>query len=151
MTELTKIILSLGVDYTIWIQFGIFFIVFLTMKMMVFDPYFKCYLERQQKTSGNQEKADQLFAETRELEAVYQRKMRSLNSDMKEIFDKARSTAVSNQEHLQSEAREQAKIIIETGRKKIEIEFNKAREELMRETPELGKAIVNRLLSKEAQ
>jgi F-type H+-transporting ATPase subunit b len=150
MAELTKILISLGINQTLWVQLGVFVVVFVIVNQFVFKPYFRAFLERQAQTTGSQDQAEQILTQTRELEALYQRKMRGLAADIKEVFDRARSEAASKQEKLNSEAREQAKNTIESGRRQIEIEYNKAREELLKETDGLSRDIAGKLISKEA-
>jgi F-type H+-transporting ATPase subunit b len=149
MADIENILVALGINSTLWIQLGIFVFVFLYLNSFVFKPYFAAYLERQNRTMGNQEKAEQIYAQTRELEALYQRKMRGLTADIKAIYDKARSEATIEQEKLYAEAREKAKMTLESARNKIESEYNKAREELMRQAPELSRTISVRLLKNE--
>lgn len=151
MAEFNNILIALGINSTLWVQLGLFLFVFFIVLNLVFKPYFNAYLERQSKTTGNHEKAEQIYAQTRELEALYQRKMRGLTADIKAIYDKQRAEAATEQEKLQAEAREKAKKIIEKARAQIEIEYNKAREELIKQAPDLGKNIAGRLLTNEGQ
>jgi F-type H+-transporting ATPase subunit b len=151
MDTVTSIISSLGIDTTLFIQLGIFAVVFAFLKTVVFTPYFKAYEERQKKTQGNQQLADQLWAQTRELEAQYQRKARSLNTDVKAIFDKARLEATVEQEKIYSEARDKAKSTVDKAREVVQGELNRAREDLIKEAPELARGIKERLLSHEVR
>jgi len=151
MDTLTSIISSLGINATLFIQLGIFVVVFAFLKTVVFTPYFNAYEERQKKTQGNQQQADQLWAHTREIEAQYQRKARSLNTDVKAIFDKARLEAALEQEKIYSEAREKAKSTVDKAREVVQGELNRAREDLIKEAPELARGIKERLLSYEVR
>jgi F-type H+-transporting ATPase subunit b len=149
MGTLNSIIVSLGIDPTLWIQLGVFLVTYSFLKIFVFNPYFAAFESRQGQTQGNQEKAEEILAQTRELEMLYQRKARGHNAEIKELFDNARTDASKEQDRLQAEAREQARKTIEAARAKIEEQYNIAREQLIKQTPELSKVITERLLPSE--
>jgi F0F1-type ATP synthase membrane subunit b/b' len=140
---------SLGVNSTIWIQLGIFLVAYALVYLLIAKPYYAAFLERQGKTQGNQDLADTLTAQSRELEAAFQRKARSLNLDIKDVYDKARSEATREQDKITTMAREKAKAYIDQARSELTIESNRAREALIKEAPLVGQAIADRLLAKE--
>jgi F-type H+-transporting ATPase subunit b len=150
MEMITGILLSLGVNSTFWIQLSIFVVMFFFLKKVVFDPYFKAFEKRQEKTTGSQNEAEMLYAQTRELQALYQRKARNINADIKAIFDKIRGDANREQDTIISQAKEKSKLDSEKTREKIQGEFNKAREALIKEAPILGEAINNKLIGRDA-
>jgi F-type H+-transporting ATPase subunit b len=151
MAAVSNIITALGIDSTLWMQLGIFVVTYILLRLLVFNPYFKAFEGRQGMTEGNQVKAEQIFAQTRELEALYQRKLRGLNADIKAIYDKARAAASKDQEKIQAEARESARATVDKARARIEEQLNQAREDLMKETPQISRAISERLLPKEVR
>jgi len=151
MAALTNIITALGITTPLWVQLGIFLVSYIILRVLVFNPYFKAFQGRQGMTEGNQTKAEQIFAQTRELEATYQRKLRGLNADTKAIYDKARLEATKEQEKVQGEAREAARVTIDKARAQIQEQLNHAREELIKETPQISRIISDRLLPKEVR
>jgi F0F1-type ATP synthase membrane subunit b/b' len=74
-----------------------------------------------------------------------------LNSDIKAIYDKARTTASKEQEKIQAEARETARATVDKARARIQEQTNQAREDLLKETPQISRAISERLLPKEVR
>jgi F0F1-type ATP synthase membrane subunit b/b' len=72
MAAVSNIITALGIDSTLWMQLGIFLITYVLLRVIAFNPYFKAFEGRQGLTEGNQVKAEQIFAQTRELEALYE-------------------------------------------------------------------------------
>lgn len=151
MEALTGLLQSLGVNSTLFYQLGIFAFSFFFIRYVAFEPYFRAHLVREQKTEGNQDQAEQIYAQTRELETLYQRRARTLSADIKSIYDKARGDANREQDKIISAARDKAKVSIERAREKIQGEFNKAREDLIKEAPAIGEAIRERLVGKELQ
>ena len=149
MDAVLGILPALGVNNTIAYQFIIFMAVLLFLWHFTFKPYFEAYNQRQSQTTGNQEEAEQIAAKTRELENIYQRQARGLNTDIKSVFDKRRLEAQKEHEKLVVEAKDKAKEILDGARSTIEGEYNRAREELLKESPTIGKSIASRLISKE--
>ncbi len=151
MEAVTNIIKSLGVNDTIWIQLALFVFVFVILRTFVFKPFFKAHEGRHNATQGNEEAAEKMHAQTRELESLYQRKARSLNADVKAIYDKARLEANLEHEKIMGEAKEKARLALDKYRNHIQEEFNKAREDLIKEGPVLGAAIADKLLAEEVR
>jgi F0F1-type ATP synthase membrane subunit b/b' len=151
MEAVLSIISALKIDSTLWVQLGLFGVTYILLYYIAFKPYFKAFEGRQGLTEGNQVKAEQIFAQTRELEALYQRKLRGLNADLKDIYDKARLAALKEQERVQAEARESARLLLDKARQQIQEQVGRAREEIVKETPQVSRAITERLLPKEVR
>jgi F-type H+-transporting ATPase subunit b len=139
---------SLGVNETLVYQFVVFVFVFIFMKQFVFEPYFKAFMARQDQTTGSQTEAEQLIAKSRELETIYQRKARTLNTDIKAAFDKELAKAHVEQDKIIVEAKEKAKKALDEAFSVIHQERAKAREELLKESKQMGEAVAAQLLTK---
>lgn len=151
MNAVLNIITALGIDTSLWYQLTIFIFTFVFVRQFIFAPYFKAYEGRQGQTVGYQKKAEQIFAQTRELEMHYQRKARGLTAEIQSIYDKAKSEAAKEQERIQQEASERARVALEKARSQIQEQYNRAREELIKQAPEIGAAMTAQLLSKRMQ
>jgi len=151
MNAITGIIAALGLDMTLFYQLGLFALAFFFLKGVVFDPYFKAFEERQNRTLGNQELADKLIEQAKQVEVEYQNKARALNSEIKSVYDKAQLEATVEQERIQGAARDKAKNAIDSAREVLQGEFNKAREDLIKSSPGLGQNIAEKLISREVQ
>lgn len=150
MDTVLGIFTSLGVNSTIWIQLVIFVFAYAVILNLVVKPYYNAYLERQKRTQGNQNLAETLTTQARDLEAAYQAKARELNLQIKDIYDRARSEASKEQDKINTEAREKAKAYLDSARAELKDESNRAREALIKEAPLVGQAITDRLLAKDA-
>jgi F0F1-type ATP synthase membrane subunit b/b' len=151
METVLGIFTSLGANSTIVVQLGIFLVVFMFVLHVGAKPYFKAFEERQKRTQGNEKHAEQLVAQSRELEAMFQRKARGLNLDIKAIYDKERAEAQKEHERIIVEAKDKAKTILDKARGTILEQYNKAREELFKEAPAVGHSIAERLINKGPQ
>jgi F0F1-type ATP synthase membrane subunit b/b' len=126
-------------------------VVFTFVLHVGFKPYFRAFEERQKRTQGNEQQAEKLVAQAREMEAMFQRKARALNMEIKAIYDQERAAAHKEHERIIVDAKDKAKAIVDRARAKIQEEYNKAREELFKEAPAVGRSIAEQLLNKGAQ
>lgn len=149
MEALTGIVQALGINSTLFVQLGLFLVVLLFLWGVVFNPYFAAFNERQSQTLGNQDEAESLAAKTRELEAIYQRKARGANMDIKSIFDKQRLSAQEEHERILLEAKDRSRNLIDSAKTQVQEEYNRAREELLKESGNFGREIADRLVAKE--
>lgn len=150
MVAVLNIIAALGINSSLWYQLAIFVVTFFMLRQFVFLPYFVAYQGRQGQIRGDHTKAEQIFAQTRELETHYQRKARGLTAEIKAIYNNAKQDAVKEQERIQVLATQKAKNRLEASRARIQEEYIRAREELAKQAPEFGHAISLRLLSSQA-
>ena len=140
---------ALGINSTLFIQIGGFLVTFIFLKLVLFDPYFRAYLERSKQTFGQVGEAEKYNAESKELEAKYAREARKINEEYKMIYDKIRSEAMKTYEAKLAAAREEAKANIENSRKQISKAADSAKEEVKKELPQISALISSRLLGKE--
>ena len=151
MDALLNIMKALGVNETLVVQLGIFLFTFVILRVFVFKPYYAAFDGRHKSTQGNEDQAQELHAQTQELESLYQRKARSLNADVKSIYDKARLEANLENERILNEAKEKSRETLDKYRAHIQEEFNRAREGLIKEGPAIGATIAQKLLAEEVR
>ncbi len=145
----SEILFSLGVDHTLFYHLGIFLVVYLVLSQIIFKPYFAAYLKRRERTVGNQDKAENLLAEAKQLEASFASKAREINEKIKAVYDKEKAQALKRQEEIVALARQQVKEGVEANRQIISQEVQKAKQDLSEQAPSVSQAIVNQLLGKE--
>ena len=144
-----EILNSLGVNSTIFVQFGIFLFTFLVLNLVAFKPYAKAHRERHGRTLGEEELAKKLFTEGQDLEFHYEKRAREINDEIRSIFDSARGEANKRYSEILESARlESQKVVVQT-REKIRAETEVARAGLVKEVPSLAGAITERLIGKE--
>jgi len=151
MDALLNIMKALGVNETLLVQMAIFLVTFVILRALVFKPYYLAFEGRHKATEGNEEEAQKVMQQTLELESLYQQRARSLNADVKAIYDKARQEANLENERIMNDAKEKSRETLERYRARIQEEFNKAREGLIKEGPALGATIAQKLLAEEGR
>ena len=137
---------SLGVNKTIFYQFGIFLITYLFMYYLLFKPYYNAYLQRIQNTEGNQESSKRILSDIEDLKGEHENKAREINDEFKVIYDQKRTEALHEYDTIVSDARQKAKIKIMETREKIHTELDQARVQLKTQVPEITTDIVNKLI-----
>ena len=73
---------QLGVDGTFFYQLLIFLISFVFVYRLITRPHFKAYVERLQRTRGDESSTHALKEEIKEVEDKYQIRKRVLNDDL---------------------------------------------------------------------
>jgi F0F1-type ATP synthase membrane subunit b/b' len=146
-----QILGSLGIDETIFIQMGIFLVVFVAMKTILFDAYFAAHHTRKERTVGQTEAAERYINEARELEAQYAVQAQQINEQFRTIFDKSRTDANKEYERITEAARSQAKQWMEQARAKVGRELAETRSQLTGDIPAVSQLITAKLLGKDAR
>lgn len=141
---------SLGLNHTAYFQFAIFSVTFFVMTFGLFQPYAKALEERQERTKGAAAASDELIRQTTELRQQFEAKARSINGEIKAIYDENRSLAQKENEKILATAREQAQGIVEKARAQVATQVIEAQRKLKDEVPSVAQAIAAKLLSKKA-
>ncbi|MBQ9394932.1 MAG: ATP synthase F0 subunit B [Proteobacteria bacterium] len=103
---------ALDLDVTMFIQFGIFLLVFLSLRKFVLKPYFKAYDEREKRTLGAQQEARDL-----------QEKAAEATSGYEAARQKAYAAAENDRRIKLNEANDAANAIIEKARREIQLDI----------------------------
>lgn len=100
-----EILLQLGANKTVFIQFVLFIITITFLTVYVFNPYFKAYDKRHMMTKGVDQVAFETQDEVKNLEQVYQQRAREINDKLKTIYDQAKNEATNSAARLIDEAK----------------------------------------------
>lgn len=149
MNIVVSLLNSLGVNQSLYYQLGIFIFVFLVLKYLLFEPYFKAYLERGERTLGKTEQAEKFVNQARLLEEEYAAKAQTVNEQFRAVFDQSRGEAMKQYDQLVSDARTQAKQVIETSRETIKKDVDSARKQLALEVKGVSQLINQKLIGKD--
>jgi F0F1-type ATP synthase membrane subunit b/b' len=132
---------SLGIDFTIIIQFFIFLTGYIILTKLVFKPYFNAYLERYNRTEGSEDKATQIIEETEELEKEYEENAKALNYKIKKIFDDEKKSSITAQDEIIKEAQLKSAELRSNSERQLEETKNKILDELNAEIKPLSDLI----------
>lgn len=147
MGEIVKILVSLGVDYTVFYQMGIFLVTFLVIEQFLFKPYLAAYMERRKRTVGSEDVAADIEQEIESLESVYSNEAKQENMATKEIFETHKQNAVKETQAIILTAQEEASQKINASKSQLAESYAQAKEELQNYIPELSSEMEKRLLN----
>jgi F0F1-type ATP synthase membrane subunit b/b' len=148
MNEVLKILISLGLNETVYAQFAIFILTFLFLKLLVFNPYLNAYLERRKRTVGSQDVAKEILADISAREAQYSKEAKDINHKIKVIFDEKRTLAQKETSSILAQAQVQAQEKLTKGKKELSETYAQAKEQIKTFIPDLGQTIKQRLLDR---
>jgi F-type H+-transporting ATPase subunit b len=144
-----ELLKSLGIDGTLWIHMACFAVGYLSLSNFVFKPYAKALAEREKRTVGGEELAQQLLIQAGEINANYELKAKAISASIRSEYDKNRVEALRESESLISSARQEAAKLLESSRTKIASEIGAAKNALASEVPAITSAIASKMAGKE--
>lgn len=139
---------QLGINSTSLIQFAIFIITFFALIKLVYEPFTQALLERQKRTLGSAEIAEEIGRKSIELHSEYSVKAREIHSVISEIYKVVKAEATNEYDRIINRAREEARQLIEKNRKANEEEVGKIQKDLETLKPGIVLAITNKMLGK---
>lgn len=125
-----EILLQLGANKTAFIQFFVFAISITILTVFVFGPYFKANDQRLQNTEGAEDIAKNTVEESKKLNLIYQTKARTINEQIKSIFDAEKNSALKTSEELIKSAKEESEASLNKARNDIENNKNQAKQQV---------------------
>ena len=142
------IIQQLGINGAAAIQFGIFICAFFFLNLYVFTPYYKAHEEREKRTLGGEDLAQEFQKKSTDLQSEYQAKAKDIAKKIKDIYDAQRSEALKDNESLLGKARGEATTLLEANNQKIAQSIQATASALRAETTNISVAITQKLLGK---
>jgi F0F1-type ATP synthase membrane subunit b/b' len=142
---------TLGVNSTLALQFVIFIVTFLIMKIVLFKPYFEAFNKRNERTIGQTEQAEKYLEESRKLEDEYAAKAKEVNERYRKIYDQTRVEANKEHERLVSEARARSKQLMDQSRTQIETQVQAVKAQIAQEVNNVSQLINHKLIGKDLQ
>ena len=109
------------------------FVLFLLMSYFLFNPARKFLNDRKEKIQGELETAKQDMEEAGRLKQEYEAKLKEIDKEAEEILSETRKRALSNENQIVAQAKEEAARILERARVEAELEKQKVSDEVKRE------------------
>lgn len=142
---------TIDFDRTFIIQMGLFCILLLALKPLLFDPVLRVFEEREKRTEGARAEAREMQEEAGELLTKYEQKMEQVNQVAAEERERIRNETSKLEAEILGEARTVAAGVVAEGRNKIESEVSKIRFDLGRESEKIAQDIAHRVLGREVR
>jgi F0F1-type ATP synthase membrane subunit b/b' len=145
MDVILKILLQLGANETMFIQFGIFVVTISFLTVFVFGPFFKAYDQRLQQTKGADQVANETQDEAKKLEAIYKTKAREINDKIKSIFDDSKTVAATQVGEIVGAGKASVASTTDSARAKINAQKSNAEKEIAQISQDVANEISKKL------
>lgn len=139
---------QLGINSTVFIQFGLFIFSTTFLSLYVFGPYAKAAEDRDAQTRGSQDLAQEFEKQTLDLHTEYESKARAVNNKIQDVYKTMRADVNQEYEKTVQTARKESEKKIEITRLQIKDSVAAARETLKKDTPQIVMALTQKLLGK---
>lgn len=141
--------ITIDIDGSLFLQMGMFLILFLAIKPLVLDPFLKVVEERENRTDGARKQAREMDMKAGELGKDYAKQLDKVRQVASEERERLRSEAQKLEADIFSKAHEEAAGITREGKMTLEKQANEVREELTRQSSQLSQQIVTKVLGRE--
>lgn len=145
MNVVLQILLQLGANETVFIQFGLFVVTISFLTVVVYGPYFKAYDQRMNQTKGADQVADETQNEAKKLEVIYQTKAREINEKIKSIYEDIRKGALDQVSTVVNAGKSQVSATADQARAQIQAQKNNAEKDLALVSQEVATEISKKL------
>ena len=144
----TFLVASAAIDFdaTLVIQMGLFLLLFVVLKPLLFTPFMKAMDERHQGLEGSREDADEFESRAERALNEYEKKMRDARREATEVRESLRTQGQAEFQDLIGEAREEISAKIETERQSVASQREEALTQLQGRADELANTIVGKML-----
>lgn len=126
-----EILLQLGANKTVFVQFLIFIVSISFLTVFVYGPYFKAYDQRLKQTKGADQVAQETQDEVKKIESIFRTRAREINEKIKNFFDSSRALSNTTATILINDAKEVVSNLTESARKEIEKQKVTAEKEIL--------------------
>ncbi len=136
------------VDSTILIQLGIFLVMFLLLRSLLFRPAIRLIEARRTATSGMKENAEKLDAEALKLNTDIDSKLADVNAQASEERSRLVEQARLKERELLAKAREDSQGVVEQAKQDAATQAEQVRQSLRQEMTGLVDAVAAKVLGR---
>ena len=139
----------IDIDSTVFVQFGLFAILFFVAKAWLFTPYLRLREQRKAGIDGARAEADRMSASAEAKLADYEKQLAGARNRANEEGRKVRAEAATHEKDTTDKARAAAQKSIDEATAKMRAETDAARLQLLPQANTLAKQIATKLLGRE--
>lgn len=123
------------------------FCLFLVMSYLLFNPTRDLLKRRQEKIQGDLDSAKQDKEDALSMKEQYEEKIKTADKEADEILAVARKKAVTNEEMIIGEAKEEAANIVKQARAEAELEKQKAKDEVKNQIIDVASIMAGKVVA----
>ena len=139
---------QLGINQTVLLQFCIFVFSLIALSQLAFAPYYRAHEERERRTRGGEDLAQEILKQATDLKAQFETRARQVSGDIRTIFDSYREGGSKEYEAILAQARADSQRLVDEARGRVTVEVAEAAKRLKEEIPQVAQAITQKLIAK---
>jgi F-type H+-transporting ATPase subunit b len=139
----------IDIDYTVFVQFALFLILFAISNALLFQPYLRLRQRRKDGIEGARAEAERMSAQADAKLADYEKQLSIARASANDEGRKVRAEATAHEREVTDKARAAAQTAIDEAQAKMRAETDAARAELMPQADAIARQIASRLLGRE--
>ena len=138
----------IAVDYTIFIQIGLFLVLWFLLARFVFRPFLRSLEDREKQTDGVLNEVQGLTEEAEQLKLTYEEAIATATRDGQAIKEALRQEAQQAREKLLAETRAEAARFLGNARREIEEELRRGRDAARKEAEAIALQMAEKVLAR---
>jgi F-type H+-transporting ATPase subunit b len=142
---------TVDLDASTLVQIGLFIILFLVLKPVLFDPMLKLFEEREKRIDGAKLQARKIDEKSASALTKYETEMAKARASANEERDKLRAEGVKTENEILEKVRKATAASLEQGKRHAREEASRVRATLQTETTQMAKDLAARVLGREVQ
>ena len=141
----------IDLDGSMFVQMGIFFIAFLILRSLVFQPVMRVFDAREAAVGGAKREAESMEHDAHEKREHFEHEMRKVRAEANEKRDALRSETQAAAREITEKARTESANAVAAGKAKLDAEAAQASAAAQAQIPVLAKQITDKLLNRSVQ
>lgn len=139
----------IDIDLTVFVQFGLFLLLFWAANKLLFQPYLRLRERRKAGIEGARAEAERMSAQADAKLADYEKQLAAARDRANEEGRKVRAEAAAHEKEVTDKARAEAQKAIDEAAAKMKQEVEAARLQLLPQANQLARQIASKLLDRE--
>lgn len=141
--------IDVDLDLSVFVQVGLFVLLLVVLKPILFDPMLKLFEEREKKIEGARAESRRIDNASADAQQTYETAMQKARTSANAERDRLRSEGTKTEADILAKVREEIGKTVDAGRITLATDAKAAREQLGSTTPELARELASRLLGRE--
>ncbi len=142
--------MGISLDASFGIQIASFFLLWLVLKQLLFDPMLRVLEERERRTLGNERAAQRLRAEAEALRAECDERLAAVRHELLEQSEETRKAARTEERRIIAQARAAAARHLAAARAEIAAQAEAARAALRADAQAIAAQMAEKVLGRRA-
>jgi F-type H+-transporting ATPase subunit b len=139
----------IDIDYTVFVQFALFLVLFVCANRLLFQPYLQLRERRRAGIEGARAEADRMTAQADAKLADFEKQLVVARDRASEEGRKVRAEAAALEREVTDKARAQAQVALTEAQASMRRQTEAARAQLLPQADALARAITSKLLGRE--